>query len=77
MSKVQQLTDQPYIVTSPYASLPAPIVASAWGEQLEVDSPDDPRLKDFIKSYRLGPQTPEPGAACTGGTDAGVPRANA
>ena len=77
VSTIQQLTDQPYIVTSPYASLPAPIVASAWGKQLKINSPDDPKLKNFITSYRIGPQTPEPGAACTGGTDAGIPRANA
>ena len=28
----------------------------------------DPRLEKFIKAYEQGPQTPEPGAACTNGT---------
>ena len=47
-----------------------PIAVSAWGHQLKVDSADDARLGAFIKEYRQGPQTPEPGAACTGGVDA-------
>ncbi len=56
-----------YMVLSPYADLPSPIVASAWGFQVSVDSADDSRLTEFIKQYRQGPQTPEPGAVCTGG----------
>ncbi len=61
-----------YVTLSPFPGLPSKVVASAWGVQLKVDSPTDSRLKDFIKTYRLGPQTPEQGAACTGGT--GEPR---
>lgn len=58
---------QTYILVSPYPDLPAPVVASAWGKQLRLDSAGDPRLEQFIRAYRQGPQTPEPGAACTGG----------
>ena len=59
-----------YTLLSPYeGEMPSPIVVSAWGHQLELDSADDPRLKGFIAEYRQGPQTPEPGAACTGGVD--------
>ena len=61
---------QSYILVSPYPDLPAPVVASAWGEQLRLESADDPRLAQFVRVYRLGPRTPEPGAACTGGTSA-------
>jgi hypothetical protein len=46
------------------------VVASAWGKQEAFDAADDPGLESFIKAYRLGPQTPEPGAVCTGGTSA-------
>ena len=60
-----------YTLLSPYeGEMPSKIVASAWGVQLELDSADDPRLKGFIEEYRQGPQTPEPGAACTGGVGA-------
>lgn len=59
-----------YTVLSPYPGQDAPVIASAWGHQLKLESADDPRLAEFIRTYRLGPQTPEPGAACTGGLDA-------
>ena len=58
---------QDCLLASPYPSLPSPIVASAWGKQLRLKSVDDPKLQEFILAYRKGPQTPEPGAPCTGG----------
>ncbi len=61
---------QTYILLSPYPGLESPVVASAWGRQVSLDGADDPELERFIKAYRLGPQTPEPGAVCTGGTSA-------
>jgi hypothetical protein len=57
-----------YILVSPYPGLDSPLVATAWGKQLELESADDEALEQFIGAYREGPQTPEPGAACTGGT---------
>ena len=59
---------QTCMLASPHPDLPAPIVASAWGKQLTLESADDPALEQFVRAYRLGPQTPEVGAACTGGT---------
>ncbi len=56
-----------YIIISPADGLPAPVVLSAWGKQLTVDSAEDERVVDFLVSYVQGPQTPEPGAACFGG----------
>ncbi len=58
------------LLASPYPDLPpdTPVVASAWGVQLGFDGADDPDLDRFIQTYRRGLQTPEPGAACTGGT---------
>ena len=61
---------QTYVLVSPYPNLPSPVVASAWGKQLRLDSATDPRLDQFIKAFREGPQTPEPGSPCTGGTSA-------
>lgn len=58
---------QTYILASPYEDLPSPIVASAWGAQLELESADSEDLQQFIRAYRQGPQTPEPGAPCSGG----------
>jgi hypothetical protein len=64
----QLVGKKPYVVLSPYPGLPAPVVASAWGAQLALPSASDPRLPQFLAYYRQGPQTPEPGAPCTGGT---------
>ncbi len=57
-----------HTLLSPYPNLPAPVVISAWGLQLQVQSASDPRLALFVKTYENGPQTPEPGATCSGGT---------
>lgn len=56
------------VLLSPYPGLPSPVVISAWGVQLQVKSVSDPRLALFLTKYEQGPQTPEQGATCTGGT---------
>lgn len=68
VQKLQTLARQSgYRLLSPHPDLPAPIVLSAWGYQLQLEQADDPRLIDFIQKYELNPQGPEPGAPCTGG----------
>lgn len=57
---------QSYLLLSPYAGLPSPVVVSAWGKQLRLNSPTDSRLAAFLAAYRA--KGPEPGAACDGGT---------
>ncbi len=65
---IQQMTEgQTCLLASPYPGLDSPIVASAWGYQARLESADDPNLERFISRYQQGPQTPEPGATCTGG----------
>jgi hypothetical protein len=58
-----------YMLLTPYPDLPAPVVASAWANQVQLDGVDDPRLADFIEKFRQSPDAPEPGAACTGAID--------
>jgi hypothetical protein len=57
-----------YVLASPYPGLDSPVVASAWGKQLELESAEDSDLERFINAYSQGPQTPEKGATCSGGT---------
>ncbi|MET9883769.1 DUF3105 domain-containing protein [Streptomyces sp. NPDC006430] len=57
----------PYTLMSPVKEQAGAIVLSAWGKQLTVDKADDPRVAQFFTKYVQGPQTPEPGAACTNG----------
>jgi hypothetical protein len=64
--------DQSFILVSPMADLPSPVVASAWGRQLQLESATDERLDQFVNRFRLSRDAPEPGAACTGGTAATV-----
>jgi hypothetical protein len=58
---------QSHVLVSPHPEIDAPVVASAWGAQLELDSADDPRLAVFLRKYVQGENTPEPGAPCTSG----------
>jgi hypothetical protein len=59
---------QSFILVSPMEGLPAPVVASAWARQLRLDSANDERLSQFVRSFRLSSDAPEPGASCSGGT---------
>jgi len=80
IDKLRQLIGQEYkTVATPYQGLKSPIVLSAWARQLSVNSIDDPRVQQFIDTYRATPadadlapgaknhsQAPEPAAACQG-----------
>lgn len=59
--------DPAYFLLSPYPGLPAPVVATAWGLQLQVRSADDPRLAEFVRTYIGGNQGGEKGADCAHG----------
>lgn len=58
---------QDCVIASPFPDLSAPVVASAWGLQVALEGADDPDLERFVRAYRRGPQTAEPGASCSGG----------
>jgi hypothetical protein len=63
-----------YVLVTPYPTLPAdtPVVASAWGKQMRLQRFDEAALRSFVQTFAVGPQTPEPGAPCSGGV--GQPR---
>jgi hypothetical protein len=71
---VKSLADRvdrtPYTLMSPVGTQPGTITLSAWGRQLTVEKASDARVEQFLVKYVQGPQTPEPGAACTGGLTA-------
>ncbi|WP_333733448.1 DUF3105 domain-containing protein [Streptomyces sp. IBSBF 3010] len=64
-----RVSKTPYSLMSPYKDQAGAIMLTAWGKQVAVDGADDPRVAQFFAHYVQGPQTPEPGAACTGGRD--------
>ena len=71
-SQIEQLADEvdgrPYRLLSPRPGQEAPVVLTAWGRQVAVESAGDDRVSDFLDAYSNGPQTPEKGATCAGGT---------
>ena len=60
------VAQQAKVTATPYAGLPSPLVVTAWARQLQLDSVDDPRLVQFIETYRNSDNAPEPAAACQG-----------
>jgi Protein of unknown function (DUF3105) len=56
-----------YLLVSPYPGLTDPIVASAWGAQLRLADPRDPRLTEFLDRY--AGRGPESGANCDIGVE--------
>ncbi|MGH2591563.1 MAG: DUF3105 domain-containing protein [Actinomycetota bacterium] len=66
---IREVADEDsFVLATPFPGLPVPVVASAWGRQLTLDDAADERLEQFVRAFSVGPQTPEPGAPCTGGT---------
>jgi len=65
----QSRRGEPLVVLAPQPGLNAPIVATAWRVQLELEDANDERLQAFLDRYQRGPFTPEVGASCAfGGT---------
>lgn len=56
-----------HVLVSPRQGQASPVIATAWGLQLELDGADDDRLDPFLTTYTQGPQTPEPGVTCAQG----------
>jgi hypothetical protein len=60
-----KVTGQDFTMLSPYPGLDKPVSLQSWGHQLKVDSPDDPRVDQFIQALRRNQYAyPEVGATC-------------
>lgn len=55
-------------IMSPREGLPAPVVVTVWGAQLQLDGADDKRLGLFLEEYADAHTAPEFGVTCRGGT---------
>lgn len=51
-----------YVMVSPYAGQDSPIILTAWGAQLKVRLPSDPRITEFVRAY--AGRGPENGVTC-------------
>ena len=61
VSKLDQYSglNTEYVMVSPYDGQDSPIVVTAWGAQLKLTDPADPRIVEFIRAYAAnGPEKP-------------------
>lgn len=74
ITQLQALAAQPYTLVSPWdpadGELAAPMWFSAWGAQVAIDTLPSPVADQFLTTYRQSNAAPEPGAPCSGGSDA-------
>ena len=61
------LAREEYVLVSPYPGLFAPVVATAWRNQLTLERADDPRLRQFVDQFRLSETAPRSGNGCENG----------
>ncbi len=54
-----------YVVVSPYPGQDAPVIATSWRVQLELNGADDPRLRRFVDQFRISELAPLSGNRCT------------
>lgn len=59
--------DEEYVMVAPYPGLKAPVVATSWRNQIELDGADDPRLRQFVDQFRNTTTAPLSGNRCVGG----------
>ncbi len=62
----QQARGEPLVLLAPKPGLEAPIIATVWQVQLQLDDVSDERLPRFLSRYQNGSLTPEPNAPCNG-----------
>jgi Protein of unknown function (DUF3105) len=73
LDTLRQLARERYVLVSPYPGQGAPVIATAWRNQLRLDRADDPRLRRFVDQFRVSETAPLSGNGCTGGV--GNPKA--
>ncbi len=54
-----------YVIVSPYPGQDAPVIATSWRVQLELEGADDPRLEQFVDGFRRSEIAPLSGNRCT------------
>ena len=54
-----------YVIVSPYPGQDAPVIATSWRVQLELDGAEDPRLREFVDGFRSSELAPLSGNRCT------------
>jgi len=53
-----------YVIASPYPGQDAPVIATSWRVQLELNGTEDPRLRRFVDQFRISELAPLSGNRC-------------
>lgn len=64
VEKLRSYAEEEYVIVSPYPGQDAPVVATSWRVQLELNGPDDPRLRQFVDQFRISEISPLSGNRC-------------
>ena len=67
MSILDRLGGRSETIVSEFPGQSSPVIATAWANQLRLETATDDRLEQFHDAFRDGPTAPEPGASCAGG----------
>lgn len=64
---LRSYSDEEYVIVSPYPGQPAPVIATAWRNQLRLQEATDRRLGKFVQQFRISQTAPLSGNGCSGG----------
>jgi hypothetical protein len=67
LDTLRNLAREAYVLVSPYENLRAPVIATAWRNQLDLEGTDDPRLREFVDQFRISETAPRSGNGCENG----------
>jgi len=67
VNKLRTYGEEDYVIVSPYPGQDAPVIATSWRVQLELDGAGDPRLRQFVDQFRISDISPLSGNRCVGG----------
>jgi hypothetical protein len=70
---IRSITKANKVVAAPYQGLDSPVVVTAWGVQLRLESASDARLEAFVTKYVDASTAPEQHAMCARGEGGPAP----
>jgi len=56
--------EERYVIVSPYPGQGAPVIATSWRVQIELEGVNDPRLRQFVDQFRISELSPLSGNRC-------------
>lgn len=65
LRELRSYGDEDYVIVSPYPGLDAPVTATSWRVQLDLQGADDPRLRQFVEDFQNTELAPLSGNRCS------------